>query len=311
MRSVPAALVVGDTGLLGQAVVAALKASGRPVLGFSASAWDAPPANLLHAVTDLSKDFRDVTKSIEGGRPSLVVNCAGLVDIAACQADPALAARLNLELPRALATACRKADARFVHVSTDQVFDGRASAPYRESDAPRPVHEYGRTKFAGERAALEADPAALVLRTNIVGVRGRGKPTFGEWLCGALARGEAISLAEDFVTSSLFAGDLAQALLLAAADRGLAGLYHAASSEAASKYTFGRFVAEALGADFSRVKRVRLEELKLTPPRPPYLGLNVERFEKEAAARLPGARESARALAAAYQHSQKGRATHV
>lgn len=253
----------------------------------------------MHETVDLAGPEVAWRGKLDAFGPELVVNAAAITDVGACEREPALARALHAEFAERAARASKALGAKFVQVSTDQVFDGSKKRPYVPPDEVRPINVYGRTKLEGERAAL--DTGALVLRTNIVGVRGRsGKPTFGEWLCAALLAGEKITLVDDFVTSSVYVGDFAEALV-DAAEKGLRGLYHAAASEAASKYTFGRLTAEALGADFSNVRKGKLTDLMLDPPRPGYLALDSVGFEKAVGRRLPNAAESAAKLARAYR----------
>lgn len=292
----------GDAGLLGQALIRKLPAAGYDgLIGVSVSAFEPRkhPDGFQHHSIDVAREDAWI-EMLAGSGAALVVNAIAITDVAACEKEPALARRLHVDFPARLASECGKMGAKLVQVSTDQVFDGNGRSPYRETDTPNPVTVYGRTKLDGERAALDAVEGALVLRTNIVGVRARGKPTFGEWLCGSFVRGEPIRLAEDFVTSSMFAGDFAERLV-EAAEQGLEGLYHVASSEPASKYTFGGLVARELGVDFSRVECVKLRELKLSPPRPAYLALDVRRFERATGRPLSGASASARMLAAEFK----------
>lgn len=280
------ALVLGDTGLLGQAMTAELVRRGARVLGVStsASARARAGADYRHERLDAAAEPERLFERLDDFGPSVVVNCAGLADVNGCETDPGAAEALNAALPAELAAHCAKRNVAFVHVSTDQVFDGRASAPYAESDAPRPLHAYGRTKLAGERAALRH--GALAARTNLVGLRGAAKPAFAEWLCAALISKTPITLAEDFVTSSIHAGALS-CLLLDLCAGGARGLFHVATRDAASKYEFGARLARALGADFSAVKRGRLSDLRLEPARPGFLALDVTEAEKALGRELP------------------------
>ena len=102
------------------------------------------------------------------GRPvAAVINAAAYTAVDRAEIEPERAERVNARGPRVLADACRARGIRLLQISTDYVFDGRKGAAYVETDVPNPLGVYGRTKLAGERAALSA-PGAIVLRTGWV-----------------------------------------------------------------------------------------------------------------------------------------------
>jgi dTDP-4-dehydrorhamnose reductase len=100
--------------------------------------------------------------------PEWIIHCAALANLDACEADPALAHRLNSEVPGELAAIAVEIGARLVHISTDAVFDGQ-KGDYSEEDAPNPLSVYARSKLDGERRVLDADPEAVVARVNMAG----------------------------------------------------------------------------------------------------------------------------------------------
>ncbi len=103
-------------------------------------------------------------------------------------------------------------------------------------------------------------------------------------------------MADDFVANSIHV-DLLAPLLLKAYDKGARGLFHFASADAMSKYEFGRHLAEKLHVDFSQVQKGCLADLKLDPPRAPYLVLDVSQTESFLGASLPTSDETLRRLA--------------
>jgi dTDP-4-dehydrorhamnose reductase len=115
--------------------------------------------------------IRRVTRRL---KPDVIVNAAAYtaVDMAEKELDRAMA--VNGTAPGIIAEEARRLDAAMIHYSTDYVFDGCASRPYREEDAANPLSAYGRTKLAGEQAVQQADAAALILRTSwVYGCRAR------------------------------------------------------------------------------------------------------------------------------------------
>lgn len=99
--------------------------------------------------------------------PEILINCAAYTAVDAAEADPETARAVNAVAVGELARACRAVEARFITFSTDYVFDGEKDDGYVETDQPNPLNVYGQTKLEGERHALGANPATLVVR-NIV-----------------------------------------------------------------------------------------------------------------------------------------------
>jgi dTDP-4-dehydrorhamnose reductase len=107
-------------------------------------------------------------------RPALIVNAAAFTAVDQAESEPDLAMKVNGVAPRILAEEAAQCDAALIHYSTDYVFDGRKTEPYREEDEVAPINVYGRTKLAGERALMEANPPHLIFRTSwVYGPRGR------------------------------------------------------------------------------------------------------------------------------------------
>jgi dTDP-4-dehydrorhamnose reductase len=191
-------LVLGAGGQLGGFLVAAARAAGHDVVA------------LGRAQADLASDC--VTDTIYDARPDVIYNAAAYTDVDGAEADPAGATAVNDAGVRRVARAARNADARLVTFSTDYVFDGRAGRPYDESDAPSPMQAYGRSKRAGEIAALEEHPdATWVVRT--CWVFSAGGRTFLPSILRAARERDELTVVADQVGSPTYAPDLAVASL--------------------------------------------------------------------------------------------------
>src|SRR3954469_12492930 len=142
-------LVLGGTGMLGQAVVAAARGRGWAALGLSR-----PQADVTERASLLGW--------AESFRPEVVVNCAAYTKVDAAETERERAFAVNGEGAGHAAALAERAGARLVHVSTDYVFDGRASEPYREDAPTAPLSVYGQSKLEGERRALACDRSVVV-----------------------------------------------------------------------------------------------------------------------------------------------------
>lgn len=276
-------LVIGSTGLLGQAVMAEARERDWPCLGAARS-------GASHSV--------DVTDPAQLGTlvrtvaPAVVVNCAAVTSLDACERRPALAYAVNARAPALLAELSIERDMALVQVSSDHFFTGDGPARHDEDTGVRLLNEYARTKYAGEAFALTS-PMALVVRTNIVGLRGwAARPTFAEWALESLEHAGPIAAYGDFFTSSMHSRACARALLDLAAT-GARGLLNVASSQVASKREFVAALALAAGVR-AEIRGGTVRDL--APTRAESLGLDVSRAEELLGRRLPDLGETVRAV---------------
>jgi dTDP-4-dehydrorhamnose reductase len=257
-------LIVGAGGLLGQALAERL---GERFPHTSAA---------TEAELDITDRWR-LEAEVERLAPTVVINCAAMADVDACERQPDLARRVNAEGPGALTAVCRNGRVRLVHFSTDYVFDGEKGAEYDEADPPNPVNEYGRSKLEGEMAILETLADAVVLRISFL--FGPGRPTFIDRIAAqARANRDAIPVVDGWVTKPTHVGEIAlgvEKLLQSDAT----GLWHLAGAPAVSRLEFARVVLGILGDDPGRATPLAAEGLALPARRPRATPLCTARFE--------------------------------
>jgi len=270
-------LLLGSTGLLGQAMATETMRRGFVLRDAARNG-----ARIPLDVTDESALLSVLGAEI----PDLVVNCAASVDLDACEKNPLFAYRLNARVLAFLAEWSRTSGKPLVQISTDHYFNDGGDAPHDETAPVSFVNEYARTKFAGEAFALTA-PRALVLRTNIVGIRGWDVPTFAEWAIGIALGDRPATMFSDVYVSSIDVSSFARATfdLIAA---GTTGLLNLAAREVYAKEAFIREIARQLNCPMTRAKPGPAGELR--PRRANCLGLNVNRAETLLGYRLPDLR---------------------
>lgn len=127
-----------------------------------------------HEILALDHNGLDITdpiavqKTVENNKPDVVINAAAYTAVDKAEQEPALAFAVNRDGPRHLAAACAHVQIPLLHISTDYVFDGRKTNPYRESDPVAPLGVYGRSKWEGEEAVRETLPIHIILRVSWV-----------------------------------------------------------------------------------------------------------------------------------------------
>ena len=196
----------------------------------------------------------------------------------AAEAEPLAAFAVNAAAPHFLARAARDAGALLVHVSTDYVFDGTASRPYREDDLPRPLGAYGASKLAGEHLVAAAGGEHLVVRTS--GVLGRGGSdqkggSFVERIVAQARAGRPLRVVADQVFAPTCASDLAESLV-ALVRAGARGLVHVTNAGSCSWHELAVAALAAAGLE-TPVERIRAADLSLPARRPAYSVLDTSR----------------------------------
>lgn len=280
--SLPTLWITGAGGLIGHHFARAAAALGR---------WNVIP--LTRAELDLL-DAAAVTARFRHDRPAVVVHCAALSKTPACQAEPELARRCNVEVTRQLAGLA--GDGRFVFFSTDLIFDGRGGN-YAENTPPNPLHVYGETKVAAE-AAVRAHPRHLIVRTSLnYGTSPTADRSFAEEMLLAVRFGKMLSLFTDEFRSPLTVADTVTTVLdlLSASTT---GTYHVAGRERLSRWEIGELVA---GQHPELRGKLRADSLRRYqgPPRAPDTSLDCGKTVRLLGREIPGLRERLGQMAAA------------
>jgi len=290
-------LVTGASGLLG--LNAALEASQKYEV------FGSVHRNVIRttAFTVIQSDLTEpgaLEKLIDESQPDWVINCAALANLEDCEANPALAEKLNSEIPEKLAYHVAKGGARLVHLSTDAVFDGKRGN-YTEEDEPNPLSVYASTKLFGERAVLDANPEAVVARVNFYGWSLSGKRSLAEWFVNNLSAGNKIKGFTDIYFCPLQVNHLAN-LLLRMLELRLHGLYHVVSSECTSKYDFGIRLASLFGFEESLIEPASVIQSGLRAARSPKLTLKAGKLKRALGNPTPGLTEGLESFFTQYKN---------
>jgi dTDP-4-dehydrorhamnose reductase len=263
------ALVLGAGGQVGRALLAAI-----PV------GVEAEP--LPRSVLDIA-DASAIEQALDRLEPQVVINAAGYTSVDRAEREPELAFAANGRGVAHLARACTRRQVRLVHVSTDHVFDGRASHPYGTDAAPAPVNVYGFSKLAGERAVSEHERTLVVRTSRVYSRDGRN---FVRAVIARLAQDIPLPVVYDQIAAPTSARCLARYLWRAALRPDITGVRHWTDAGEASWYDWAcaiRKEALALGLIRKAVEPtpVRSADLPRAARRPCYSVLDTEPSVRE------------------------------
>jgi dTDP-4-dehydrorhamnose reductase len=213
------------------------------------------------AVTKRVAEFK---KSLRDGERGVIINAAAYTNVEAAEEEPDLASQVNEFGAVRLARAAHESDLRFVHVSTDFVFDGLKEGPYAEDDEPNPLSVYGQTKLDGEDSVASENPDALIVRT--AWVFGPAGVSFPVKILEAARTRPSLKVVTDEIGSPTYTLDLA-AGIIGLVDAGASGIYHLAGAGSCSRFELAQRIVELAGLD-TPIEPVESNEFPTKAQRP-------------------------------------------
>ena len=244
--------LAGAKGQLGQAILRQIKEQNELIV-------------VLTTDQDVDvTDMAEVSRFVITNHPSVIINCAGMTDVAACDADKVKAYKVNALGARNMAAAARMVDAKIIHVSTDDVFAGDCLEELTEFDVTVPTSVYGKSKLAGEMMVRELNPKHLVIRSSWS--YGEGK-NFMTDLIAKVDAGEKVEVACDQVSTPTSMDALAKGILSLMRGNEY-GVYHVSCEGSCTRYEFAKKILELTGRDVSLIQPVVAKDIKGGHQRP-------------------------------------------
>jgi len=269
-------LVTGAAGQLGRELVLMLEAVGEEVVGID------------RQELDLSRP-ETVAEGIAAHGADWVIHCAAYTQVDKAEEERELAFRINRDAAGAVAQGVRDCGGRLLHVSTDFVFDGEQSSPYKEEDAANPLSVYGWSKWEGEQAVREALPEAIILRTAwVYGVHGHN---FVKTMLRLASEREELRVVDDQIGTPSWTADIAAAIR-ALIEAGVTGTYHFTNEGVASWYDFAERIL-SLGRELGfpvkarRVRPIPTSDFPTPAKRPPYSVLSKQKIREVLGYEIP------------------------
>jgi dTDP-4-dehydrorhamnose reductase len=178
-----------------------------------------------------------VRNTFHGFQPDFCINCAAYTAVDKAETEKELAEIINTESVGILAAVAASMLCRFIHISTDYVYDGEKKGEHREEDAPKPVSVYGETKLKGELAAVQNDPTAIIIRTSWV--YSKYGHNFVKTMVRLMQEKKEISVVNDQYGSPTWAADLASFIVFVIQQENWhPGIYNFSNAGAITWYDF-------------------------------------------------------------------------
>lgn len=217
-------LIIGAGGRMG-AALARRYARSRKVL-----AWKREDCDVLFP--------GKVREAVEAQDFQVLIYTAGITSVDYCEEHPGESRLTNTDTPRVLAEVCAAKGARFIHISTDYVFDGRDPLPRKETDEPNPICVYGRCKLDGERAVLAVSPDFLVIRVSWL--FGHDRPAFPDMILKRAMENDCVEAISDKVSCPTYSEDLAEWIEPMLGDPRYCGVLHLCNRGSSTWQAYGQ-----------------------------------------------------------------------
>jgi dTDP-4-dehydrorhamnose reductase len=271
-------IVTGANGQLGMEIK---QLSGAyPVFEFIFATRDEMPLDSPEAIHNF----------IAKHQPQYFINCAAHTAVDKAESEKELACKINAEAPGIIAKACKENNVQFIHISTDYVFNGTGSVPYKEDDATDPVNLYGDSKLQGEKKVMQFNPGSIIIRTAWV-YSEFGK-NFVKTMLRLMADKDQISVVSDQSGTPTYAADLAEAILqIISSQQWTAGIYHFSNEGNITWYDFAVAIKE-LSASNCKVNPIPTSQYPTPAKRPVYSVLDKSKIKKTFGITIPGWKES-------------------
>lgn len=271
-------LVTGANGQLGMELQQLAK--DYPLFEFIFTTREEVPLDNAQAIINV----------IAKRQPQYFINCAAHTAVDKAESEKELAYQINAEAPGTIAKACKENNVQLIHISTDYVFNGTGTIPYKESDTTDPVNLYGDSKLQGEKKVMELNPDAIIIRTAWV-YSEFGK-NFVKTMLRLMTDKDQISVVSDQSGTPTYAADLAAAILqIISSQYWVPGIYHFSNEGAITWYDFAVAIKE-LSASNCKVNPIITSQYPTPAKRPGYSVLDKTRIKEAFGMTIPQWRDS-------------------
>jgi dTDP-4-dehydrorhamnose reductase len=257
-------LLFGHRGMLGTDLVSQLKMN-HEIIGM-----DKDEINIVSAA--------ECQQAIKENAPDTIINAAAYTDVDGCETNKEECLAVNAEAVKNIAEAGRDKNIRIVHFSTDYVFDGTGSEPYREDHTCNPINAYGRSKLAGEMYLQKLSNNYLLIRTSWL--YGHNGNNFVRKIIEKAEQLNKLEVVDDQIGSPTYTKDLAAAVHLLL-DRSVTGIFNVTNRGSCSWFQFAVRILQEASITGVQVAPIKSDKLIRPAKRPSYSVLSNQKFIQE------------------------------
>lgn len=235
-------------------------------------------------------DLKNLAPKISRLNPDVVINCAAYTDVDKAESEKELADIINNQAVAIMANWTFVNRSRFIHISTDYVFDGTSNIPLDENASTIPVNVYGKTKLEGERACLYENPESIIIRTSWV-YSSYGS-NFVKTISRLMIERDVVNIVNDQIGSPTYAADLAQVILdILSKNSWHSGIYNYSNEGELSWYEFALVIRD-LGDFNCAIKGISSEQYQTLARRPSFSLLDKGKIKSTFSIRIPAYEKS-------------------
>ena len=240
----------------------------------------------FYSKSDLSiNDSILVNDCFDEIRPQYCINCAAYTAVDKAEIETEQAFLINGEAAGILAAACKSFNTKFVHISTDYVFNGRGTQPYKEDHPVDPVNAYGASKYKGEELVLQENDEAIIIRTSWV--YSEYGNNFVKTIIRLLKEREQLGIVNDQYGSPTYAADLSMAILeIFKSGKWKGGIYHYSNEGIISWYQFAEAIREFTGSN-CKILPITTVQFPTPARRPAYSAFEKEKIKSVYSIKIP------------------------
>jgi dTDP-4-dehydrorhamnose reductase len=230
-------------------------------------------------------NLENIESKLASYSADILINCAAYTAVDKAESEVDLADQINHLAVGKLSDWCFRNTCKFIHISTDYVFDGTSSVALREDAATAPLNVYGQTKRAGEELCLVNNPDAIILRTSWV--YSEFGNNFVKTMKKLMHEREELNIVNDQIGSPTYANDLARAIIqIIQQERWHAGIYHYSNEGELSWFEFAVKIKELLGST-CKLNGIPTEAYPTPAKRPKFSLLDKEKLKETFNAEVP------------------------
>ena len=224
-------------------------------------------------------NYKTLEENIKSLEPDLIINAAAITNVDFCESNVILTYEANVQLAFDLAKIACKFNTKFLHISTDHLFDG-VNEIYFENDIPNPLNQYAKSKAEAEAKVLSIYKKSLIIRTNFFCWGPIYRKTFSENIVESLRNNQTLQLFSDVFYTPIEVSELIESILYLL-NNNINGIYNISSSMKISKYDFGILIAKHFDLDHNLIKSDSINNRKNLVLRPNNMSLSNQKIKSQ------------------------------